>query len=127
MKKFIFEISSRLNEKTNNPYEEKLNSIYLYVKENFNDSALNLEFFADKYNIGTRGLAKLFKQKYMVSFSDYLTSVRLEKAIQYLLTSKLTVNEISLLIGIDNPTYFYSLFKKKYKMTPMQFRKNNTL
>ena len=127
LKKFIFEISSRLNEKTNNPYEEKLNSIYLYVKENFNDSALNLEFFADKYNIGTRGLAKLFKQKYMVSFSDYLTSVRLEKAIQYLLTSKLTVNEISLLIGIDNPTYFYSLFKKKYKMTPMQFRKNNTL
>jgi len=48
-----------------------------------------------------------------------------EKAVELLLHTSCTVQMINEKVGIVNTNYFYSLFKKKYGMTPLEYRKNH--
>jgi len=43
-----------------------------------------------------------------------------------LLETKLPINQISEAIGIVNTNYFYSVFKKKYGMTPLAYRRTRS-
>ena len=62
---------------------------------------------------------KIFATQIGYSFSDYLSNTRMKKAEQLLRETKLPINQISEAIGIVNTNYFYSIFKKKYGMTPL--------
>ena len=42
-----------------------------------------------------------------------------------LLDTDQTIADISRDLGFTNQTHFYKVFKEKYKMTPMQYRKQN--
>ena len=46
--------------------------------------------------------------------SDYITEVRLEKAREYLMDVHYKVRDVSTLVGISDPRYFSSVFRKKY-------------
>lgn len=48
----------------------------------------------------------------------------MENAAALLKETQLPVKEISLKVGVSNVNYFYSLFKKKYSMTPVQYRRS---
>ena len=57
------------------------------------------------------------------SFIEYLTDVRLDRAVYYLKETNLSVEEISAEIGYAGQTGFYQVFKNRYDMTPGEFRK----
>ena len=67
-------------------------------------------------------LSDLFKKNTGMRLSDYITEVRLEKAREYLMDVHYKVRDVSTLVGISDPRYFSSVFRKKYGMTPMEFR-----
>ena len=50
----------------------------------------------------------------------------MKKAEQLLRETKLPINQISEAIGIVNTNYFYSIFKKKYGMTPLAYRRTRS-
>ena len=52
-------------------------------------------------------------------------SVRLERSKLQLLVSDLKIYEISTAVGFDNPNYFSAAFKKKFGMSPLQYRERN--
>lgn len=54
--------------------------------------------------------------------TQYINSVRLEKAITCLVESDLTITEVALKSGFDSINYFSRLFKIQYNMTPREFR-----
>jgi AraC-like DNA-binding protein len=94
--------------------KEIINSIY-------NDPNLCLIHIADMLKINQRRLGKVFKDTEGISIAEYINSVRLEKAAELLETSHLNVNEIITRVGVQNETYFYDLFKKKYGITPKEY------
>lgn len=49
--------------------------------------------------------------------------VRIQKAADLLLSTDLTVEEISTQCGFHTPNYFLGCFFHEYKMTPKEFRK----
>ncbi|WP_141235289.1 helix-turn-helix transcriptional regulator, partial [Acinetobacter baumannii] len=49
-------------------------------------------------------------------------SEKLEKARSLLVSTSLSINEISQMCGYPSLQYFYSVFKKEYDVTPKEYR-----
>lgn len=50
----------------------------------------------------------------------------MKKAASLLIETKLPISQISESIGILNTNYFYSVFKKKFGMTPLAYRRSKS-
>ena len=72
-------------------------------------------------------LSKLIKKHTGMNFKDLLQEKRLSKAIELLKVDDLSVVEIIQMIGYENYTYFYKIFKDKYGVTPRAYRKMNMI
>jgi two-component system response regulator YesN len=99
------------------------NQIDNYLNKNYNSSNLSLSSLANELGLSEGYLSSLFKKIYKKSFTDYITELRLKKAKILLLTSHLKNYEIAEAIGINDPNYFSTTFKKKYGYSPSQYRK----
>ncbi len=67
-------------------------------------------------------LAKLFKKEMGITVKDYINSRRIEKAKALLLQKQSKVSEIAAQVGLDNFSYFSTIFKKFTGMTPVEFK-----
>ncbi|WP_441943211.1 helix-turn-helix domain-containing protein [Paenibacillus sp. 2TAB23] len=97
-----------------------------YIATNFQDPSLCLASIASIMKISQRRLANLFKEAMHVSIADYINETRLAKAAEYLSENENSVREIVEKVGVLNETYFFSLFKKHFGITPKEYAlKNN--
>lgn len=95
-----------------------------YVKEymrNHLHTGISLVELADQVHFNPSYLSRLFKETTGVSITDYLSELRLERAIEMLKENK-KVNEIAAAVGIAAPAYFSRFFKKMTKRTPQEYR-----
>jgi two-component system response regulator YesN len=96
-----------------------------YVNSHYTDSSLSLGHIAsDVLYLNQDYLGKLFKKECGVKFSDYLMSVRIERARQIILhTDDLRVYEIAQQVGLgDNSAYFSNLFRKYTGVLPSEYK-----
>lgn len=93
-----------------------------YIREHY-DEPLSLELLAEKVHLNASYLSYAFKSATGENLLGYLTDVRMRKAAELLATSDLRVNSIGDMVGYHKTQYFISLFKKKYGLTPQQYRK----
>lgn len=66
---------------------------------------------------------RFFRQHMGSSFVEYLNDYRLIMASHQLAHGEAGISEIAQNTGFDQPSYFNRLFKRKYGMTPKQYRK----
>ncbi len=98
---------------------EKVKTI---IETEYMDKSLCQDVVATRLNISRDYLGKIFREAYSKSFADYLTEVRLQKAMEYMDKSKMSISEILDEIGWENKNYFYTTFKLKYGVTTSQYR-----
>lgn len=68
---------------------------------------------------------RLFVKSCGVSPQEYMLNYKIKKAKEFLLDEPYkTVEEISELLGMCNPSYFCKVFKKKTGISPHQYKKN---
>ena len=79
---------------------------------------------AEKLNITPAYFNRIFKKYMRISYSEFLNEYRIKKACEMLQETNKSINVISAETGISNTTYFYTLFKKYYGITPQQYRNN---
>ena len=60
-----------------------------------------------------------------MTYTEYLQHLRLQKAEELLLHTRLTIDAIAAEVGYKNKGYFYRIFTKRHRMTPAQFRKES--
>lgn len=94
------------------------------INNNYFDSGLYLPEISSRLNMSAKHIARVFKAVTEMSVSEYINEVRLNKAVEWLENSKLSIHEIIPKIGIDNESYFYKLFKMKYGVTPREYTLN---
>jgi len=126
---YFNEIISRSSRYIANAYEEKNNRhiediIAILSSDCGNNISLNL--IAEQLHMNPSYISRLFKEKTGMSFSEYLTSTRLEKGKVMLLNTNLTIQEIGKNLGYNNSYYFIKLFKEYTGITPGNFRKIHT-
>lgn len=92
-----------------------------YIQEHYSED-ISLVDIACKYHFEPTYFSKMFKSVMNVGFIEYLVSLRLEKACDYLINSTLKVTDISDMVGYENPRYFSQIFKKFTGLTPTKYR-----
>ncbi|MFD2613363.1 AraC family transcriptional regulator [Paenibacillus gansuensis] len=74
-------------------------------------------------NVGDRQFTRLFRKAAGMSFLEYVQNARIERSMDLLTSTVLTVREIALQTGYQDIKFFNRLFKKKTGLSPTQFRK----
>ncbi len=92
-----------------------------YIRDNFHNG-ITLNDVAKHVNLNTYYLSKLFKKEIGINFIDYITSYRMKKARELLRNTDIAIINISIELGYNEPNYFSQVFKKKFGITPSQYR-----
>ncbi len=92
------------------------------AKENYEDSNFCTNTAAQEVGLSIIYFNRIFKKKVGQSYSTYLNIFRLNMACTLLCTTNLPLNRICSNVGMSNESYFYTLFKKEYGITPHQYR-----
>lgn len=93
-----------------------------YIEANY-QSQISYRDVAREVFISPSYFLSLFKRETGTTFVDYLTSVRIEKAKQLLLTTDLSVTRIAYDLGFNNSNYFSNIFRKAVGISATEFRK----
>ena len=101
-----------------------IQSATAYLEKNYSDPDLSLRVLADLSDLSPAYFGKLFTAQTTYSFTDYLNNLRMDHAAEMLTETKKTVTQISQDVGILNTNYFYNLFKKRFGMTPVAYRRS---
>lgn len=92
-----------------------------YVQEHY-DQDISLNIMGDYVHLHPAYLSKLFKEVADVNFLTYITDVKLEKAADMLENTDMKIYEIMNRVGYQKSQHFSSLFRKKYGVTPKEYR-----
>ena len=91
------------------------------------DKTFNLEQLAERVELSPSYVSKLFRQQTGLTMTDYLITVRMEKAKQFLTDYPQLKNyEVSSMLGYSDPVYFNKLFKKTVGLTPKEYKEKYT-
>lgn len=83
---------------------------------------ISLHEVAEYVGISASYFSTLFKQEKGYNFVDSLVRLRMEKSLELLEGTALTVAQVGDEVGYQSYRYFTKVFKDYYKMTPTQFR-----
>ncbi len=109
--------------KNSRPHEE-MKLVLKYVELHYMEK-ITIADMAEVSGFSASHFMKYFKQNMGQSFIDYLNDYRLTMASRMLVASEASVLSIAQEVGIDNMSYFNRVFKRKFGMTPRDFRKVN--
>lgn len=87
---------------------------------------VSLQKLATTYHLHPNYLSLLIKDETGLLFSEHLTNIRMKKATEFLVNTKMSIEGISEQIGYSDKSYFFKIFKKIYGMSPRIYRKAHT-
>lgn len=96
--------------------------IKLYIEEHYTQP-IRLDSIADRLNYSVSHLSALFKNETGYSLIEYVTHIRMEKAVASLRATNIALKEIAKSVGYNDVHYFNRLFKKHIGMSPGKYRK----
>lgn len=86
-----------------------------YANVTLDDLAMYLKYSRDY-------LSRLIKELTGLSYIQYLQKIRVEKAMDLLDSTEMSVNEIAEQVGYQNNSHFYDIFKNIAHQTPNEYR-----
>lgn len=92
-----------------------------YLEKNFSKH-ISLTDVAEQVYMHPVYFSQIFKQRVGVTFSEYLTNLRMERAKEYLSLLDYKIKDIPQMVGFYDEKHFYKVFKKYTGMTPMEYR-----
>ena len=96
-----------------------------YISGNLEIVSLNnLE---ERFGYGKNYYCQIIREKTGLTYAKYLIKLRLEKSVELLLHTDLSISEIVSKVGLSNRKHFYDLFDRDYHMTPAEYREHYRL
>lgn len=110
------------NSKTNPPMPQWLFHLLgdLNSRNNF---LLGISSITEKYSYNANYMRRIFKEYTGVTMTDYFNRKKMDYAYTLLTQTDLSIERICEIIGFNNISYFYHLFKELYNKTPNHVRK----
>ncbi|HYE84374.1 MAG TPA: response regulator [Clostridia bacterium] len=94
-----------------------------YIDANYSREDLTLQDVADAFKISPAYLSRLLRQELGVSFIDYLTQVRINKAISLMDDPFIKMYEVAEKVGYSSQHYFSTAFKRVIGVSPATYHK----
>lgn len=107
---------------------DTLSSTYIlqiqhYVKDHYY-KIKSVEDISACINLNKTYLERIFKKEMNITLWNYVMNYKMEAAKNLLLHPEIPIGEIDYLIGMNSRQAFYLQFKKRYKISPSEFRKS---
>jgi len=106
--------------------ERTVDLIIQYIKEHYCDD-LSTAKLSEQFNLSSNYITNLLKQELGIRYNDYITQLRLEHAKELLVSTNLSVKNITSACGYYSQSHFTKLFVEKEGCTPIEYRKRNTI
>lgn len=104
----------------------RFKNVLSYINKNFTER-ITLNELAGISHVTKEHFCRTFKQSTGKSATEYINSLRIQKADFLLQKTDLNITEIALACGFSDVNYFSRVYKKAKKISPLKFRKNNKL
>ncbi len=126
-KECIDRLIDKIIEETDNQNETMqnnkiINDVIEYMDEHYMNPDFSLNLVSNVVDASPSHISRLFKKIIGVNFIDFLTEMRMKKAINLLKESDEKISDIGLKVGYINPNSFMRVFKKYTGMTPSECR-----
>lgn len=108
------------------PLSEPIMEAVYYMEKNYK-KPIKIEDVASVSGYSVSYFSRIFASQLKRPFSEYLCITRLKHVQNLLLTTTLSVTDISLECGFSYPGNMTACFKKEFGMTPLQFRKQQQM
>ncbi|PWW00862.1 two-component system response regulator YesN [Paenibacillus cellulosilyticus] len=118
----IRDVMERLRGKRSNKDDYIIGKVIALIEKSYGSTELNLTMASQEVFVSPNHLGMLFKKSTGRSLGEYLQEYRLNKAEELLRTTKQKVASIAERVGIPNTSYFGTLFKQAYGMTPSEYQ-----
>ena len=107
------------------PNSKILSAFHKFILDNeFKD--FNLKTFSESVGYSVNGIINVFKKETGVSPYAYYNKIRIQEAKKLLISTDLSVAEISEKCGFINYVNFYKAFRNSENTTPLSFREQNS-
>ncbi len=83
-----------------------------------------IQRFLDQFGCSYAHIARVFQRTYGISPLGYVNALRLERAKLLLQDTSLSISEVAVRTGFDDPSYFTRLFTRRMGMNPSAYRSN---
>ncbi|NLG26145.1 MAG: helix-turn-helix domain-containing protein, partial [Clostridiales bacterium] len=93
------------------------------IERDYADPNLTVDALADGVGLSANYLSRMFKAACGRSLHSHLTERRLEQAARLLEADDAPVSQLCEMVGITNANYFFTIFKKRYGVTPSEYRR----
>lgn len=109
------------SEERRSPLSEPVQAAVRYIDEHLHES-FGLKQAADHVHLNPSYLSVLFKDQLAMTFSEYVTRRRLQRAKELLIGTRLPVAEIAERVGYQTAKYFTRIFKEYEGDSPGRYR-----
>ncbi len=99
-----------------------INEAKIYMASHFNDPNLMLQDVARAVNMSNSRFSTVFSQQNGQTFTEYLISLRLNKAKELLRETDMKSSQVAMESGYNDSHYFSYIFKKNLGITPSEYR-----
>ena len=94
-----------------------------FIENNLSNEDLNVDKIAKELGLSRVQLYRKIKALMGCTISEYILSRRLKKAKYLLMNERYNISEITYMVGFASATYFSTVFKTKYGLSPSEFKK----
>lgn len=95
-------------------------TLFEYIDENF--ATITLEDAARYCAMSYSYFSRNFKSEFGISFTNFVTKKRVEKSLDYLSKSDMSLNDVALECGFSNLSHYIKCFNQEKGLTPKKFR-----
>lgn len=102
--------------------ERRICFIAEYMESRYAEK-ITLSEFAEKLYFSESYVSRYMKQKFGMTFVEYLNEIRLHHAVEDMLTTNKSLTRVAMDNGFANTAVFNRAFKKTYEMLPSEYKK----
>ena len=125
LKEWAFEVCRRLSQSNQGEIRDARETLIQQIQEYIHvhlAEDVSLQTLATHVDMHPVYLSKVYKLVTGEGLKDYLSRIRMERAVHLLKNKELKVYEIAGQLGYLNTAYFIKVFKKEFAVTPQEYR-----
>ncbi len=103
-----------------------LKAMMKFIRQNYKEK-ISLKSIADSGNVSKTKCGMMFRQYVGQTPIEYLTEFRLNRAMELVENTELSIIEVALECGFSGASYFCEIFRRKFNSSPLEVRKAHKL
>ena len=112
-----------INSKIKKPVNH-IGNIEEFINKNIRNK-ITLKTLSENIFLSEKQISRIIQKEYGMSFTELIKEKRLAIACALLTNTNMKVSEISVQTFFENESYFYTVFKSKYGITPLNYRQQH--